>query len=229
MTTTDFQDAAIPEHAHPLSRPDLYNYSDISQNGGNMGQIHYDNLVWYRSLLLDNPRPINHVKTYRFTWPTGAEYRDRREATDKEAADRFWRSILGGAASCRHHRRNPNEWHSGIGLTSYGQTHLRSMRMLLDAMWIFAMAPRNDLLSQREENEAYCLAEPGKQYAVFFTGEGDRLVELDLGEISGNVRVRWLNIMESNWEVESVVASLESGRLECPREGQWVVLIQKVD
>ncbi len=49
------------------------------------------------------------------------------------------------------------------------------------------MEPRSDLLSHREENEAYAMAEPGVQYAVYFTGHGDGLVQIDLSAASGNL------------------------------------------
>jgi hypothetical protein len=223
----DFRDLSNPEHKYPLSHPEIYNYTDISQNGGNEGQAHYDNLVWFRSRLLDNPRPINHTKIYQFIWPTGTDWRDRMPGSSKEGADRFWRTIFGGAASARHHRHIPAEVWGGIGLTSFGQTQLRSMRMLLEALWIFTMEPHNDLLSSREENEAYALAEPGKQYAVYFTGDGDRTVQIDLSSASGVLTVRWLDIAKSCWRDEKPINGGAIFTLGTPGTGQWAVLIKK--
>jgi hypothetical protein len=50
------------------------------------------------------------------------------------------------------------------------------MREFVAAVHLFAMEPNNNLLLDRTDNEAYCLAEPGRQYAVFFTGDGDQSV-----------------------------------------------------
>jgi hypothetical protein len=224
---TDFRDMSNPDHNHPLSHPEIYNYTDISQNGGNTGQTHYGNLVWFRSQLLDDPRPINHTKIYQFNWPTGVDWRDRSQGIPKDGADKFWRNIFGGAASARHHRHVPREGWGGIGLTPFGQRQLRSMRMLLDAMWIFTMEPCNDLLSHREEDEAYAIAEPGKQYAVYFTGYGDRSVQIDLAAASGHLVERWLDIGNSLWGEESVINGGDDHKLTVPGNGQWAVLLRK--
>lgn len=226
-----FRDRSNPEISHPLSLPNLYNYADISQNGGNEGQTHYDNLVWYREQLLDSPRPINHTKIYSFTWPTGVSWKHRTGGSVQEAADRFWRTIFGGGASARHHRYDPEESVApgekveGIGLTPFGQTQLRSMRMLLDAIWVFSMEPHNDLLSSREENEAYALAESGRQYVVYFTGFRDGSVQIDLSAVSGNLVQRWLDICQSSWQAETMIQGGTKHALSPPGSGQWAVLI----
>jgi len=225
----EFCDMSNPDHSHPLSHPELYNYTDIAQNGGNEGQKHYDNLVWFRSQLLDDPKPINHTKIYQFTWPTGIGWRDRSQGTPKDGADKFWRSIFGGAASARHHRHVPKEGWGGLGLTPFGQTQVRSMRMLLNAMWIFNTVPHNDLISSREENEAYALAEPGRQYAIYFTGYGDRSVQLDLSSAPGTLVERWLNVANSSWSMEKMISGGGKHTLSTPGSGQWAVLLNMSD
>ena len=225
----DFCDPDNPEHSHPLDRPQLYNFTDISQNGGNGGQTHYDNLMWFHSRLQTAPRPINHTKIYQFDWPTGKDWQHRTEGGPENGARKFWRTVFGGAASARHHRRNPEEgavW-TGLGLTPCGQTQLRGMRMLLDAMWIFTMAPCNHLLRDRSDDEAYALAEPGRQYAVYFTGEGDRSVEVDLSEMKGIATKRWLDIKHGEWLNETTLRGAEPRRLSTPGPGQWAVLIRR--
>lgn len=57
--------------------------------------------------------------------------------------------------------------------------------------------PRNDLLFQRASNGAYCLAEPWRQYAVFFTGDGDGHVPVELAASQIPLRLRWLHVAES--------------------------------
>ena len=62
-TQTNFQDISHPENFEPIQNPTIFNYLDISQNGGNAGQTHYDNLIWYRSQVGQvSARPINHAK-----------------------------------------------------------------------------------------------------------------------------------------------------------------------
>lgn len=71
------------------------------------------------------------------------------------------------------------------------------MRMITDKMNIFTCEPHNDLLSDRDSNEAYCIANPGKEYAVYFPDGGE--VTLDIGSLKKPAAVRWLDIMKSQW------------------------------
>ena len=72
---------------------------------------------------------------------------------NQDMVERLWRNIFGGAASCRFHR--PDRWLTGIGLHPISRQNIRSMRMFTDALNLFVMEPHNELLSSREENEAY--------------------------------------------------------------------------
>ncbi len=62
--------------------------------------------------------------------------------------------IMAGCASNRFHR----DW-LGLALFGPAMAHIRSARVFSDEIDIFTMEPRNDLLSDREEDEAYLLAE----------------------------------------------------------------------
>ena len=75
----------------------------------------------------------------------------------RDALERFWRNVFGGFASARFHRPD-----SGVGLSEIAQAHLKSMRTITDEMDIFTCKPHNDLLSNREDNGAYTIANPGE-------------------------------------------------------------------
>ena len=224
----NFQDWNNPEMRVPIVNA-AFNFCDISQNNGNSGQQHYDNLLWYRSKILERgARPINHVKCYHFNWPTGTSFQDRTSPTDAEAGAKFWRVVFGGGASVRFHRHTPTRpggLREGFGLTPEAQSHIRSLRMLVDAIHVFSMEPRNDLLSQRASNEAYCLAEPGQQYAVFFTGDGDGRVRIDFAALQSRLELRWLNITENRWETEITVSRRRHYKLEALGSGHWIVVM----
>ena len=79
---------------------------DVSQNNQNSGQKHWDNFIYVRSLLGDRPRPMNTTKTY------GADG-NKFGHSDQDAIERFWRHLLGGAASIRFHRPD-----SGLGIAT---------------------------------------------------------------------------------------------------------------
>ena len=229
---TEFQDWSNPEIQGPIADK-AFNFCDISQNNGHSGQLHYDNLLWYRSKVMEyGPRPINHVKCYYFHWPIGVDFQERTAATEEEAGAKFWRAVFGGAASIRFHRRTsfaPTDLREGFGLEPDALPHLKSMRMFADAVRVFSLEPHNELLSQRSENEAYCLAEPGKQYAVFFTGESDRSVEIDLSPAGESLNLRWLNIADCRWETETTMLSDSRFLLSAPQGGHWVAILTASD
>ena len=226
---TTFQDWGNPEVRVPLVNA-AFNFSDISQNNGVSGQRQYDNILWYRSrVLAHGARPINHVKCYHFNWPIGGSFgRDRMSPTDAEAGAKFWRAVFAGAASIRFHRHTPTRpagLREGFGLAPEGQRHLRSMREFVDAVHVFRMNPRNDLLSQRVTNEAYCLAEPGRQYAIFFTGEGDGRAQIELAPSKRSFELRWLDIATSCWGQGATVSSPGDYVLKAPGSGHWVAVL----
>jgi hypothetical protein len=141
--------------------------------------------------------------------------------------ERFWRNIFGGLASARFHRPD-----SGQGLNEKAQANIRSMRLITDKMNVFTCAPHNELLSDREPNEAYCLANPGTEYAVYFTDGGE--VTLDIGAmnkpctstVQGKpAAVQWLDIMKCKWSGPRRIEGKSKLNLRCPSRGYWAVLV----
>lgn len=185
---------------------------DISQNNHNKGQTHWDNAQLQRERIAANRlRPINNVKIY------GAD--SGRFGNDRDGMERFWRNVFGGLASARFHRPA-----SGLGLNEKAQANIRSMRMLTDEMDIFTCAPHNDLLSEREPNEAYCTARPGVEYAVYFPNGG--AISLDIAGLEGSATVRWLDILKGKWGASEPVEGGGRLALRSPSQGYWAVLIE---
>jgi hypothetical protein len=87
------------------------------------------------------------------------------------------------------------------------------------------MKPSNDVLSRRESNEAYCLAESGRQFAVFFTCEGDRTVDIDLSLAQGQLSLRWLDVAASRWAVATPVTAGGVYTLKAPGQGPFVAVL----
>ena len=133
--------------------------------------------------------------------------------------ERFWRNIFGALASARFHRPD-----SGLGLNQKAQANIKSARMLTDEMNVFACEPNNKLLSDRSENEAYCIANPGKEYAVYFTDGGE--IGLDVSALEAPASLRWLDVMKSQWQKEQKVQARGKLILKCPAKGYWAVLVQ---
>jgi hypothetical protein len=202
------------EHRQTFDHPELYSFVDVSQNNHNRGQAHWDNLMWVRGYFASNPRPINTVKIY------GAD--TGRFGNSRDGEERFWRNILGGAASTRFHRPD-----SGLGLSERAKAHLRSMRLLLAEFNVMASTPdvESRLLSGREENEAYLTSVPGRQYAVYFPDGGT--VELNLSAASGAFAVKWLDVAHSRWGDVHEVEGGGKVDLKPPAEGHWVALLTR--
>jgi hypothetical protein len=201
--TTDMRrrnDITAADHSFLHDNPDLYTFVDISQNNSQniaTGQLHWDRIQAVRAILLEKGiRPMNNIKIY-----------SREDGVPHiNGPQRFWRVLTGGCASARFHRPHPLEGgpenhymlsHHGLGLHPQAQANIKSARMFLENINVFTCVPNNELLGEREENEAYCIAEQGKQYGVYFPLQGT--VSLDLTNAPGKWRIKWLNIAESEW------------------------------
>ncbi len=207
-------DLADEMHANTFDHPETYTFVDISQNNHQKGQAHWDNAQRQRERVAatGTVRPLNNVKIY------GAE--TSRYGLERDALERFWRNIFGGMASSRFHRPA-----SGIGLSETAQAHLRSARMLLGEIDVFRAEPHNDLLSEREDNEAYCMAQPGVAYAVFFTDGGE--VVLDVSALERSPRLRWLDAAASQWQdAGTMTPEGTTLRLKPPGDGYWVAVVE---
>jgi hypothetical protein len=217
------RDLLHEHHKRTYDHPETYSFCDVSQNNSNRGQMHWDNLVKVRAYVKP-PRPLNNVKIYGsdevyLKSPPGA--RDGvggRYGRTRDAVERFWRNIFGGMASSRFHRPP-----SGLGLGKTSQSCLRSMRMLTAETDVFACAPHNDLLSNRTPNEAYCLASPGTEFAVYFPDGGE--VTLDIRSLTRPATIRWLDISSSTWKETRTLKPGRTVTLSPPGKGHWAALI----
>lgn len=212
-------DLSHPLHRATFNNPSLYTFADVSQNNHQGGQVHWDNAQWALARHLAHPpRPVNNVKIYG-----GPAHGESLE----EGTRRFWRNIFGGMASARFHRTFNHLRPSGAGLSPLAQVQMKSLRMLTDSMNIFQMSPRMDLLSQRRSDEAYLMAEEGRQYAVYFPDGGAVAVNLSAAE--GPLEIRWINIMTSRWTAPESIAGGESVQISPPGEGPWAALLLAVE
>jgi hypothetical protein len=198
-------------HDATFDHPELYTFVDISQNNHNKAQVHYDNVQKRRRSIAKQPRPMNNVKIY------GAD--GGRYGGTRDGVERFWRNIFAGCASARFHRPD-----SGIGLSPLAQRMIRSARDVTGALDAFTCEPRNDLLGDREPNEAYCLAQPGRQYAVYFPAGG--AVTLDTRGAAGKLACRWYDIDAGTWQAARQLAAAAKVALKAPGAGQWAAVLK---
>lgn len=223
-----------------MSYRDIYAYTEISQNNqdsrGARGPAHYSNVLRWREKLEAHPMPMNNVKVYGSG--AGENY---SAGTGKEATDRLWKNVFAGVASARFHRPEDG-W--GIGLSEHARANLEAMSMLLEEFDLFEARPHPDLLrsyagTPAPSMEAFCLAEIGEAYAVYFP-EGRFTIELDPWVYADSVRIRWLDVDEGRWsepEVRSVEweGALDTWgfrgrvRLTTPSNASAVALVEVVE
>ncbi len=208
----DDWDLTAERHRRTLDHPERYDFADVSQNNQRKGQVHWDNFQWVRQHIAASPRPLNTVKTY------GAD--GGRFGNSQDGLERWWRHVIGGAASARFHRPD-----SGLGLSEPAIASLRAARKLESLIPLWDVEPANQLLGEREENEAYLAAKPGWLYAIYFTGGG--AVTLDLRQHAGRYQVKWINIASGQWDKEEIVDGDAVVPIKAPGKGNWTAAIVK--
>ncbi len=196
-----------------INDPVNFSFIEISNHNAQSGQVHYETAmyVWNKIQESGIPRPINNVKIYG---AGGATWSGR----PAEGVERFWRNIFAGTASVRFHRPE-----HGLGNSETALINIQSMRELTDAMDFFRHKPANHLLSDRKDNEAYCLASDKQEYSVYFPGKGDVTMNVPIGKYEA----RWLNINSSQWsQPETIVLP---GKLKTPTDDHWAIIIRRIE
>jgi hypothetical protein len=207
------EDLTHEQHRESLDDPDRYDFVDASQNSRQSGDTHWERLQWVREQVADAPRPVNHVKTYggETHWTDGPE----------RGVERFWRNVVGGAASTRFHRPP-----SGPGLNERSRRHVRSASAFADRFPVTRarVDGDHDLLADREPGEAYLAYVPGEQYAVYFPDGGG--VDLELPGTGGAVDVEWLHVEGTNWQTyDPTSVDGSEVRIEAPCGGHWIAVL----
>jgi hypothetical protein len=206
----DDWDLKAERHRRTLDHPERYDFADVSQNNQKKGQEHWDNFQWARARVASHPRPLNTTKTY------GAD--TGRYGNTRDGLERWWRHVIGGAASARFHRPD-----SGLGLSAPAVASLQAARKLESLIKLWEVEPANQLLSERADNEAYLAARPGRAYALYFTDGGS--VGLDLNNASGPLEVRWIDIRTGQWGARGTLAGGGIVTVTAPGPGHWVAAI----
>jgi hypothetical protein len=201
-------------HRETLDHPEIYDFADISQNNHNSADRHWENgrAQIARLQKAGMLRPLNNVKVY------GND--GGRHQTTQNAIESFVRNVLFGAASTRFHRPT-----SGQGLNIIAQSVIKSMRSYVDKSDFFNATPHNDLISEREKNEAYCRAIPGAEYAIYFPKGGE--VSLDINKNLKDISIEWLDILQSEWKTQTINSDENQKIVIRTPEGEnWLALIK---
>lgn len=198
------------QHRATLDHPEIYSFVDMSQNNHNDGEKHWNNLLWVRDYLKGAPRPINHVKCY------GAD--GGRFGGSQQGEARFWRSLLGGAASIRFHRPD-----SGLGLSERAQANLKSARMFIEAFELVGAEPKpyGYGVADGEDTSVYLTVNGQGQQAWYFPEGGG--VQSTIAEPEAGMVIRWLDIEKSQW-FDPVPTGGQTQKLSAPDGRPWIAI-----
>ncbi len=183
---------------HVAETPELYSFCAFQfQPIVSSGQDHYDRLREIHARVGTSgiaPRPVNAVKVFARERIIGGK-------REPNAQTRFWRPMMAGWAALSLHREHPNSGY--LGFSEPGQRNLSAARLFCDAISPWECKPRQDLLRNREPDEAYLLANPGKAYGLYFPTTGS--VDLDLGDASASgFTLHWINIETGAYSGEPI-------------------------
>ncbi|MBI1321465.1 MAG: hypothetical protein GC168_21305 [Candidatus Hydrogenedens sp.] len=206
----DSWDLKSDVHQRTLDHPERYDFVDVSQNNHQKGDEHWTNLQWARERIAASPRPINTVKTY------GAD--GGKFGTTQDGVERWWRSVLGGAASARFHRPD-----SGLGLSDTAKASLRAARKLESAAKLWDLTPSLEPLGERDENEAFLTCRAGEAYVLYFPRGG--AIRLNLTDAPGAFELKWISVETGEWGPTAELSGGENVSVAAPSEAGWVAAV----
>jgi hypothetical protein len=201
----------------PIVRDDAehYTYVDISQvNSRNFGDRHWERVNWIVKQVHTHPRPAGCVKTY------GGGYTGFGSGGNEDGVERFVRNILAGCHGTRFHRPT-----AGNGLNNQAKATIRALRKLESVMKPWDLAPHMELLSDRLPDSAYCAANPGESYAVYFPY--GRSVKLDLSGCESPMRLQWISVGTGEFVFEPEELAPGVVELTTRAAGGWIAAITK--
>ena len=137
-----------------------------------------------------------------------------------EAAEHKWGSIGRGWIPIK-----PLDEHvfklSQLGQNTAGDEQLKYAMDLLSTLEYWKMKPHNEVVTG--DKEAYCLAEPGKQYLIYLPEGGD--ASLMLAE--GNYDSRWFNPYTGVTQNTQRITGGDTLKIRAPDNNDWAVIITK--
>ena len=213
---------------YAINHPSIFNFIDFSPHNflkTRTEQVHWDDIVFVKNEANKNVvRPLLIDKIYGAD--SGVDMNMFNESP--EGVDRFWRFIFAGYASVRFHRPT-----TGLGLSPLAQANIKAMNKFGADLKPWNCRTRMDLISARSANEAYCMADEGRAYAVFFPGmfTGTRQATLDLSGANGNFELHWIDLASGRLGPASSIKGGGAVSLRPPAAGKygWVAIVNISD
>ena len=231
VSTTDmFDDVYRAESSrgltYQLSNRGRYDYVDISQaNSRHADEAHWNKVKWITDAArnMNLPYLLHMTKIYGNDIALGGKPWSRFKPGDTDnAIEEWWRNLIAGVAGVRFHRPT-----SGIGLYTMAKNCISATRKVETRVKFWDIEPRLDLLTNRQSDEAYLAADPGKAYILYFTKNGGGSVGLKLDNYPDTTfEVRWVNIGTGNWGATTTISGGSTVTVDRPdSSSHWVATI----
>jgi len=223
-----FEAKDSPKLAYQLQHRDTYDYIDISQaNSRHRDEEHWNRIAWIAKAAskTDPPYLLHMTKLYGNDLALDGQPWSRWRPGDTEnAIEEWWRDLLVGVAGVRFHRPT-----AGIGLCEISKNCIRATRKVESLVPFWNLTPKLELLTDRQADEAYVAADPGKAYVLYFTKGGGDLVGLDLRDVPRTeFQLRWINVATGNWGPQEKIRGGHVLKIQRPNNDvHWVAAIVK--
>ena len=102
---------------------------------------------------------------------------------------------------------------------------LKSIRILEEHVKLWDLIPGNELLNDRDANEACLAVDPGQVYVVFFTDGGE--VGLNLLGQKAEFKLQWLDIGKSTMTRGQRIMGGYVVKLDAPEKGLWLAVLKR--
>ncbi len=208
-----------------FDNPGIYPFLELSETSTRFSD--YDelwrNLEVIRAYTAEKPRPMTNVKVYG--GGSRSTFRERRPTIH-----RFCELVCAGRSAVRFHRP-VRGGENGMGLNAAAQACLKAVRHFCDLVEPWRCTPNLDLLRDREENEAYMLANPGVAYGILMTGSyGDGQVRLDTCDHPGAYALTWINLETGRALRAKTLHVTDHVRISMPAQGSkygWLAALTR--
>ena len=112
-----------------------------------------------------------------------------------------------------------------LGADCVGHKQLKIALGALLELEYWKMDPHNEVVMGSDE--AYCLAEPGRQYIVYAPNGGT--VRMNIPGSSGGLKARWLDPRTGERRDAPDIAADELHRVNTPNAEDWVLIVTEPD
>ena len=230
FTTDMFDDVYRAENSrgltYQLNNRDEYDYVDVSQvNSRHADEEHWDKIKWIADAAKKRRPPylLHMTKVYGSDLALGGKpWSGFKPGDTDNAIEEWWRNLIAGVAGVRFHRPT-----SGIGLYPAAKNCISATRKVETKVKFWDVEPRLDLLTDRQSDEAYLAADPGKAYILYFTRNGGGSIGLKLDSYTAaKFELCWVNIGAGNWGSTKTIPGGNTVTIQRPDDSShWVATI----